>query len=102
MSDLYIKVKKNEDYEDVHEEIMFDDFLQDPNAFEVEILFQKIQDRGMVFDVTRGESPWSDVSQLEIKYAKLRAKLQQIIDDGIDTSTDGGMDFIRAMLKESK
>lgn len=40
MSYLYLKVKKSEDYVDIHNEIMLDDFMDNPKAFDVYVMNQ--------------------------------------------------------------
>jgi len=44
----------------------------------------------------------ADHEKMQLLAESYRAKLQQIVDEGIDTSTDGGMEFVRAALAQEK
>jgi hypothetical protein len=35
---VYFRVKRPEDYDDVHEELVMDDFLKTPDQWEIELL----------------------------------------------------------------
>jgi hypothetical protein len=65
---------------------------------EIASLKAKYTERGMAMQKT------GDIvrSLYAPKIEKLRAALEKIVVEGIDTSTDGGLEFVRKVLEETK
>lgn len=45
MNFILIRVTKPEDYIDIHDEILFDDFMDNPSAFEAELILSDEEEK---------------------------------------------------------